>query len=133
MARRGLGLSAESEALLRSETIEARLDEHIVLRDLDQQPEALWSFLLSAGYLKPATPARRTRPPLRLPGHPQPRDPPRLRGPLPGLAPARLAGSAPRRRPGDRLVDRRREHPGSAPGAPALERPLLPGPSRPRP
>jgi hypothetical protein len=51
IARRGLGLSGETEALLRGEPVEARIDENIVLRDLDQQPEALWSFLLFSGYL----------------------------------------------------------------------------------
>ncbi|MDC0683158.1 PD-(D/E)XK nuclease domain-containing protein [Sorangium atrum] len=51
IARRGLGLSSETEALLRGEPVEARIDENIVLRDLDQQPEALWSFLLFSGYL----------------------------------------------------------------------------------
>jgi hypothetical protein len=53
IARRGLGLSSETEALLRGEPVEARIDENIVLRDLDQQPEALWSFLLFSGYLTP--------------------------------------------------------------------------------
>ncbi|XXX79618.1 AAA family ATPase [Sorangium sp. So ce134] len=53
IARRGLGLSTETEALLRGEPVEARIDENIVLRDLDQQPEALWSFLLFSGYLTP--------------------------------------------------------------------------------
>lgn len=53
LTRRGLGLSAETEALLRGEPVEAILDESIVLRDLDHQPEALWSFLLFSGYLKP--------------------------------------------------------------------------------
>ncbi|WP_437800246.1 AAA family ATPase [Sorangium sp. So ce693] len=51
IARRGLGLSSETEALLRGEPVEARIDENIVLRDLDQQPEALWGFLLFSGYL----------------------------------------------------------------------------------
>ncbi|XXT22122.1 AAA family ATPase [Sorangium sp. So ce429] len=51
IARRGLGFSSETEALLRGEPVEARIDENLVLRDLDQQPEALWSFLLFAGYL----------------------------------------------------------------------------------
>ncbi|WP_437572491.1 AAA family ATPase [Sorangium sp. So ce542] len=53
IARRGLGLSTETEALLRGEPVEARIDENIVLRDLDRQPEALWSFLLFSGYLTP--------------------------------------------------------------------------------
>ncbi|WP_438000181.1 AAA family ATPase [Sorangium sp. So ce185] len=53
IARRGLGLSSETEALLRGEPVEAHIDENIVLRDLDQQPEALWSFLLFSGYLTP--------------------------------------------------------------------------------
>lgn len=52
LGRRGMGLSDETEALLRGEAVEARIDENIVLRDLDQQPEAMWSFLLFSGYLK---------------------------------------------------------------------------------
>ena len=48
----GLGLSANSEALLRGETIDMEVDSNIVLRDIDKSPEALWNFLLFAGYLK---------------------------------------------------------------------------------
>jgi Predicted AAA-ATPase/PD-(D/E)XK nuclease superfamily len=55
LARRGLGFSAESEALLRGEAVEVRIDENIVLRDLDKHAESLWSFLLFSGYLKPVS------------------------------------------------------------------------------
>ena len=54
LAQRGMGLSVESEALLRGEAVEARVDENIVLRDLDLQPESIWSFLLFSGYLRPS-------------------------------------------------------------------------------
>ena len=55
LTRRGAGLSHDMEALLRGDAIEARIDEHIALRDVDRRPEALWNFLLFAGYLKPVT------------------------------------------------------------------------------
>ncbi|MBK8254497.1 MAG: AAA family ATPase [Polyangiaceae bacterium] len=50
--RQGMGLSAMSAALLHGETIEVPLDDSIVLRDIDQRPDALWNFLLFSGYLK---------------------------------------------------------------------------------
>ncbi|MBK8256782.1 MAG: AAA family ATPase [Polyangiaceae bacterium] len=50
--RQGMGLSAMSAALLHGETIEVPLDDNIVLRDIDQRPDALWNFLLFSGYLK---------------------------------------------------------------------------------
>ena len=53
LARRGLGLSPDMEALLSGDSIEARIDENIVLRDLDALPDAVWTFLLFSGYLKP--------------------------------------------------------------------------------
>lgn len=53
VARRGLGLGAEMERLLAGEAIEARIDEALVFRDLEQRSAALWSFLLFAGYLTP--------------------------------------------------------------------------------
>lgn len=52
-ARRGLGLTHKSEALLRGETIDMPIDSNIVLRDIDKNDDALWNFLLFAGYLKP--------------------------------------------------------------------------------
>ncbi|MBK8256919.1 MAG: AAA family ATPase [Polyangiaceae bacterium] len=48
----GMGLSAMSAALLHGETIEVLIDDNIVLRDIDTQPDALWNFLLFSGYLK---------------------------------------------------------------------------------
>ncbi|MEZ4296957.1 MAG: AAA family ATPase [Polyangiaceae bacterium] len=50
--RQGMGLSAMSSALLHGETIEVPIDDNIVLRDIDRRPDALWNFLLFAGYLK---------------------------------------------------------------------------------
>ncbi|HMY18282.1 MAG TPA: AAA family ATPase [Polyangium sp.] len=52
-ARRGLGLTRMSEVLLRGEAIDVPIDSNIVLRDIDKNEEALWNFLLFAGYLKP--------------------------------------------------------------------------------
>ncbi len=51
-ARQGLGLSEKSAALLNGEYIEQMIDDSIVLRDIDWRPDALWNFLLFAGYLK---------------------------------------------------------------------------------
>lgn len=48
----GPGLRADLEALLRGEEIEKPVDENVVLRDLAQRPDALFSFLLFSGYLK---------------------------------------------------------------------------------
>jgi hypothetical protein len=53
LAQRGLGLSREAEALLEGGTVEARIDENIVLRDIGVVSDALWNFLLFSGYLKP--------------------------------------------------------------------------------
>ncbi len=53
LARRGHGLSSEVEQLLQGESIEKRVEEHLSLRDLDHRPDAVWSFLLFSGYLKP--------------------------------------------------------------------------------
>lgn len=38
-------------ALLERESIEVAVDDAVSLRELDQDPEAVWSFLLYAGYL----------------------------------------------------------------------------------
>ncbi|MCB9766088.1 MAG: AAA family ATPase [Alphaproteobacteria bacterium] len=46
------GLRGPFERLLQGDAVEAELDEHVVLRDLEQNPAAIWSFLLTAGYLK---------------------------------------------------------------------------------
>lgn len=47
-----VGLRGPFEALLKGGAIEVEIDEHVVLRDIERNPEALWSFLLTAGYLK---------------------------------------------------------------------------------
>ncbi len=48
----GLGQSGELEALLGGGEIEKQVDDHVALRDLEQSPESVWSFLLFTGYLK---------------------------------------------------------------------------------
>ncbi len=50
--RFGGGEQGEVAALLRGEGIRKVLREDTVLRDIYQEPEALWSFLLFTGYLK---------------------------------------------------------------------------------
>jgi len=45
------GVRAELEALLEGGTIEKRIDESIVLRDISARTDAVWSFLLFTGYL----------------------------------------------------------------------------------
>ncbi|HSN96862.1 MAG TPA: AAA family ATPase [Candidatus Nanopelagicales bacterium] len=52
VVRRGMGLSQEMEILLGGGHIDARVDEGLVLRDIEQREDALWSFLLFTGYLK---------------------------------------------------------------------------------
>ncbi|MEM9457707.1 MAG: AAA family ATPase [Myxococcota bacterium] len=47
-----LGLRTELETLLRGDTVDKPVEEHIVLRDLDTKPDAVWSFLLLSGYLR---------------------------------------------------------------------------------
>jgi hypothetical protein len=46
------GLRTELEALLSGGTVDKPIEEHIVLRDIDTKPDALWSFLLFSGYLR---------------------------------------------------------------------------------
>jgi hypothetical protein len=46
------GLQGPFEALFHGETVEKVIDEHVVLRDLQTNPDAIWSFMLTAGYLK---------------------------------------------------------------------------------
>jgi hypothetical protein len=53
LAKRGMGLSSDMEQLLAGGAIDARIDEGLVLRDIEQRADALWSFLLFTGYLKP--------------------------------------------------------------------------------
>ena len=45
----------DMEALLKGETLKKRIDEQLVFDQLDQQPEAVWSLLLAAGYLRVET------------------------------------------------------------------------------
>ncbi|HSN99306.1 MAG TPA: AAA family ATPase [Candidatus Nanopelagicales bacterium] len=53
VVQRGLGLSGDMERLLTGGTIDTRIDESLVFRDLTQRSDSLWSFLLFTGYLKP--------------------------------------------------------------------------------
>lgn len=52
MIQHGHGIFGDLEELLQGAEIEKRVDESIVLRDVQARPEALWSFLLFSGYLK---------------------------------------------------------------------------------
>jgi len=47
------GVKAELEVLLAGGTIDKPIDENIVLRDIAGRSDAVWSFLLFTGYLKP--------------------------------------------------------------------------------
>jgi Predicted AAA-ATPase/PD-(D/E)XK nuclease superfamily len=47
------GVRGELEVLLAGGTIDKRIEENIVLRDVSTDPGAVWSFLLFTGYLKP--------------------------------------------------------------------------------
>jgi hypothetical protein len=47
------GIRGELEVLLAGGSIEKRIEENIVLRDVSADPGAVWSFLLFTGYLKP--------------------------------------------------------------------------------
>ncbi len=46
------GVKAELETLLSGGTLDRRIDENIVLRDIHSRSDAIWSFLLFTGYLK---------------------------------------------------------------------------------
>jgi hypothetical protein len=46
------GLRAELEELLRGGAVDKPLEEHVALRDIETQPDAVWSFLLFSGYLR---------------------------------------------------------------------------------
>lgn len=45
-------LKDDLEILLRGESVHKKLDENIIFQNLEKDPEAIWSFLLAAGYLK---------------------------------------------------------------------------------
>jgi hypothetical protein len=47
------GIKLELEALLAGGTIDKPIEENIVLRDIHESEDAVWSFLLFTGYLKP--------------------------------------------------------------------------------
>ncbi len=51
--KHGMALSFQSTALLNGETIAARVDPHIALRAIADDPESFWNFLFFCGYLKP--------------------------------------------------------------------------------
>jgi Predicted AAA-ATPase/PD-(D/E)XK nuclease superfamily len=51
--KHGMALSDKSAALLNGGSIDTIVNPHIVLRNIDQNPEAFWNFLFFAGYLKP--------------------------------------------------------------------------------
>jgi hypothetical protein len=55
LSRGGKELKEELELLIRGETIEKVIDEHIVLKHVDSDDNSLWSFLLMGGYLKPVS------------------------------------------------------------------------------
>ncbi|MCX4239667.1 AAA family ATPase [Paraliomyxa miuraensis] len=46
------GLRTELEMLLAGGTVDKPIDEHIVLREIETKPDAVWSFLLFTGYLR---------------------------------------------------------------------------------
>jgi len=48
----GHGFRGELESLVSGGTIDKRIDENVVLRDMANKPEIIWSFLLFCGYLK---------------------------------------------------------------------------------
>lgn len=52
VAKQGMGLSEKSYPLLNGEPIEVRIDDNIVLRDIERRSDTLWNFLLFSGYLK---------------------------------------------------------------------------------
>ena len=54
LLERGQGLNAEMETLLQGGQLERVIHENLSLRELDSTPDAVWSFLLFMGYLKPA-------------------------------------------------------------------------------
>jgi hypothetical protein len=53
LSRGGKELKEEMEVLIRGETIEKAIDDNIVLKHVESDDNALWSFLLMGGYLKP--------------------------------------------------------------------------------
>jgi hypothetical protein len=52
LSRGGKELKEELEELIRGETIEKAIEEHIILKYVETDEDLLWSFLLMGGYLK---------------------------------------------------------------------------------
>ncbi|MCX6581363.1 MAG: AAA family ATPase [Candidatus Aminicenantes bacterium] len=52
LSKGGKELKKELEALIRGESIEKAIDENIVLKNIFNREDVLWSFLLMGGYLK---------------------------------------------------------------------------------
>jgi hypothetical protein len=52
LSRGGKELKEELEVLIRGESIEKSIEEHIVLKNISHRENLLWSFLLMGGYLK---------------------------------------------------------------------------------
>ncbi|NJK31499.1 MAG: AAA family ATPase [Deltaproteobacteria bacterium] len=69
LLEKGQGRGHELLTLLRGEPIHKPIEENLVLRSLDTVPDAVWSLLLFAGYLRPADPpgTERRRVSLMLP------------------------------------------------------------------
>lgn len=51
--KRGHRMDEELEALLRGDAVAKTVDDHVVLRELDTNVDAVWNLLLMAGYLTP--------------------------------------------------------------------------------
>ncbi len=52
LSRGGMELRKELEQLIRGESIEKAIDENIILKEVENREDLLWSFLLMGGYLK---------------------------------------------------------------------------------
>jgi hypothetical protein len=52
LSKGGIELRKELEQLIRGETIEKPIDENIILKEISQREDLLWSLLLMGGYLK---------------------------------------------------------------------------------
>jgi hypothetical protein len=52
LSKGGKELKQELEMLIRGESIEKTIEENIVLKDIPNREDLLWSFLLMGGYLK---------------------------------------------------------------------------------
>jgi hypothetical protein len=51
--KQGMALSEKSSELLNGGAIDVQVNPYIVLRYIDQDPDAFWNFLFFSGYLKP--------------------------------------------------------------------------------